>query len=252
MMRANSILVKVLGGVSIFLCAARGQSRQAFEVASIHPAANDTRNTRFDMPGSGRLSVTSVTLRALIRSAWMIQDSQVAGGPGWLDSDRYDIEAKSGGAERIDNAELQRLLQSLLADRFKLQYHWETREQTVYALVADGKDKAWSHLAPNTAAKFTTLNTRDGSGRVRIAGTRVTMEQLARSIGNVLGRIVVDKTGVPGGYDLDLEWDVEPVPDSLSPSVFTVLREKLGLRLETQKAPVKVLVVDHAEKASEN
>jgi uncharacterized protein (TIGR03435 family) len=138
------------------------QSPPGFEVASIRPAVNDGRQTSFDMFEGGRLRVTSVTVLSLIRSAWMLQNSQVTGGPGWLDTDRYDIDAKSGHPERIDTDHLQPLLQSLLADRFALKFHWETRELPVYALVAD---KSGTLLKENRDAPMTILNTRRGEGR---------------------------------------------------------------------------------------
>jgi uncharacterized protein (TIGR03435 family) len=114
----------------------------------------------------------------------------------------------------------------------------------VYALVTD-KNKVV--LKENRDAPMTILNTRRGSGKVRIVGTKVSMEQLARSIGSELGRVVVDKTGLPGGYDVNFEW-ADSEADSLAPSIFTELHEQLGLKL----GPVKVLVVDSAERASAN
>lgn len=237
----RTTLVFIAAGFALSILAQSG-----FEVASIRPAANDSRGTSFDMFEGGRLRVTSVTLYGLIKSAWMLQGSQVA-GPGWLDGDRYDIEAKSGHPERIDTDHLQPLLQKLLADRFALKFHWETREQPVYALVVD---KSGATLKENRDAPITILNTRRWAGTVRIVGTKVSMEQLARSIGTELGRVVVDKTELPGGYDVNFEWEAEPAAESLSPSIFTALREQLGLKLESTKGPVKVLVVDSAQKGS--
>jgi len=243
------IKLRTIFAVAAFAFSILAQSPPAFEVASIRPAVNDGRGTSFDMFEGGRLRVTSVTALGLIKSAWMLQPSQVTGGPGWLDSDRYDIDAKSGHPERIDTDHLQPLLQSLLADRFALKFHWETRELPVYALVTD---KGGAILRENRDAPMTILNTRRGSGKIRIVGTKVSMEQLARSIGSELGRVVVDKTGLPGGYDVNFEWAEEPVGDSLAPSIFTELHEQLGLKLEPAKAPVKVLVIDSAERASAN
>jgi uncharacterized protein (TIGR03435 family) len=234
--------------VAGFALSILAQSPPGFEVASIRPAVNDGRGTSFDMFEGGRLRVSSVTLYGLIKSAWMLQSSQVA-GPAWLDGDRYDIDAKSGHPERIDTDHLQPLLQSLLADRFALKFHWETRELPVYALVVD---KSGAILKENRDAPMTILNTRRGSGKIRIVGTKVSMEELARSIGTELGRVVVDKTEFPGRYDVDFEWEAEPAADSLSPSIFTALREQLGLKLESTKGQVKVLVVDSAQKASPN
>lgn len=224
------------------------QSPPGFEVASIRAAVNDGRGTSFDMFEGGRLRVTSVTLYGLIKSAWMLQSSQVT-GPAWLDDDRYDIDAKSGHPERIDTEHLQPLLQSLLADRFALKFHWETRELPVYALVVD---KSGAILKENRDAPITILNTRRGSGKVRIVGAKISMEELARSIGTELGRMVVDETELPGRYDVNFEWEAETAADSLSPSIFTALREQLGLKLESTNGPVKVLVVDSAQKASPN
>ena len=168
----------------------------------------------------------------------MLQPSQATGGPGWLDTDRYDI----------DTAHLQPLLQNLLADRFALKFHWETRDLPVYALVTDNSKAVFKE---NRDAPITVLNTRTGSGKIRIVGTKVSMEQLARSIGSEMGSVVVDKQGLPGGYDVNLEWS-HSESGSLAPSIFTELHEHLGLKLEPAKAPVKVLVVDSAEKATAN
>ena len=197
----------------------------------------------------GRLRVSSVTVYSLIKSAWLIQSSQVSGGPGWLDTDRFDIDAESGLPHRIGREELKSLLQSLLADRFALKFHWESREQPVYALLSG---KNGPKLTENYDAAFTTLNSSHGAGNVRVYGTKVSMTQLAGYIGDELGRIVVDKTGLSAGYDLSLEWDPQPSADSTRPSIFAALGEQLGLRLESQKAPVKVLVIDGVQKPSEN
>jgi uncharacterized protein (TIGR03435 family) len=234
--------------LALSLCGV-AQKPQSFEVASIHPVTAPIRNTSFDMFEGGRLRVSSVTVYSLIKAAWLIQSSQVAGGPDWLNVDRYDIDAKSGTPGRIGKEALKELLQSLLADRFALRVHWETREQPAYALMT-GKNGA--KLTENHDAAFTTLNSSHGFGNVRVYGTKVTMTQLAGYIGDEIGRIVVDKTDLSGGYDLTLEWDPEPSADSSRPSIFAALQEQLGLRLESRKAPVQVLVVDSVQKASEN
>ena len=90
------------------------------------------------------------------------------------------------------------------------------------------------------------------SGTVRIVGTKVTMEELARSIGTELGRVDLDKTELPGGYDVNFEWTAEPAAGSWAPSIFTALRQQPGLKLESTKGPVKVLIVDSAQKPSPN
>jgi uncharacterized protein (TIGR03435 family) len=161
--RCLTIFTAAVFTMAGFALSILAQSPPGFEVASIRPAVNDGRGTSFDMCEGRRLRVSSVTLYGLIKSAWMLQSSQVA-GPAWLDGDRYDIDAKSGRPERIDTDHLQPLLQSLLAERFALKFHWETWELPVYALAVD---KSGAILKENRDAPITILNTpgdRERSG----------------------------------------------------------------------------------------
>jgi uncharacterized protein (TIGR03435 family) len=141
------------------------------------------------------------------------------------------------------------MIQNLLADRFSLKFHRENREQPVYALVLA---KGGARLKANSDGGVGATNTSVRPGKSRMDGTAVSMELLAGYIGNRLGQIVVDKTGLSGGYDFTLEWSPDQAADSSAPSLVTALREQLGLRLEWQKSPVEVLVIDTLEKPSEN
>jgi len=225
---------------------ARAQTSPVFEVASIHPNLSGSDGSVIDLPESGRLRVTNATLKTLIRFAYLIQNDQIVGGPKWLDSDRYDIEAKT--ARPISESQEPALMQNLLADRFRLRVHRERRELTVYDLM---QAKSGPLFKESTSAS-SSIHTNRGPGKSRISVTRITLDQVAGMVGKQMGRIIQNKTGLRGYYDLTLEWDPDQTADSTVPSIFSALQEQLGLRLESQKGMVDVLAIDSAEKASKN
>ena len=239
----------------------------SFEVASIklNKSGSGGSSTHFN---HGRFLGTNIGIKGLIQyEAYKIPEPQILGGPEWLNSERFDIEAKVDeattaqleklGQEERDQLE-QQLMQQLLADRFKLSVHWETKDQPVYALVVA---KGGAKLTP---AKDTSRNSGTSSNRGNLKATNVTMARLAETLTRIqnreLGRIVVDKTGIEGRYDLTLQWTPEDGSSSNAsndsgnsgPSIFTALQEQLGLKLESSKGPVKTLVIDHVEQPSEN
>jgi len=225
------------------------QTPASFEVASVRPDRSGSLNTQINLMEGGRLSITNASLKTLIRNAYGLQAFQFDGGPGWLDTDMYDIEAKTGRAEKITEAQLPALLQTLLADRFHLKVHWESREAAVYALLID---KGGLKMKASSSDEVPSGDTGRGVNRMHIKGVALPVSFLAQNLGNRLGRIVIDKTGLTGKYDFAIEWDPQSDAESTGPSLFTVLKEQLGLRLETQKGHMDVLVVDSAEKASDN
>jgi uncharacterized protein (TIGR03435 family) len=226
---------------------ARAQS-PAFEVASIRPNLSGGANTQINISG-GRLTVTNGSLKTLIRNAYGILGFQLAGEPRWIDTDMYDIVATTGGSEKISADQLKPLLQNLLADRFALKVHWETRETSVYALMVD---KNGPKFKESSGTQEPGINTSKGSGKGRMRGTREPISILASNLGNQLGAIVLDKTDLQRAYDWTLEWSLDPTVDSTEPSLFTALREQLGLRLNSQKGPMETLVIDSVKKPSEN
>lgn len=235
------------GGIALlFLWSARAQS---FEVASIRRNLSGGLNTQINISDGGRVTMTNASLKTLIRNAYGILSFQLAGEPSWIDTEMYDISAKTGGSEKISEDQFRLLLQNLLADRFALKVHRETRESTLYALVVD---KGGPKFKASSGEGKPGMNTRKGSEKATMTGTAETMAVLASNLGNQLGRFAMDKTGLAGAYDFTLEWDLQSTADSTGPSLFTALREQLGLRLESQKGPVEVLAIDNAEKASEN
>jgi len=239
-------------GIAILacVCAAAGQRSPAFEAASIHPNPSGEEGSVVNFPDTGRLGVTNATLKTLICAAWGVQNDQIVGGPKWLDTDRYNIEAKTAGRIRPDRE--QPLMQDLLIDRFRLRVHRETRELTAYALRVA---KNGPLFKPNTSGS-SSIHTSHGPGKSRITVTGIPVGQFAGMLGKQLGRIVVDQTGLRGNYDFSLQWDPDQTADSpvasIGPSLFTALQEQMGLRLESQKTRGEVLAIDSAEKASEN
>jgi bla regulator protein BlaR1 len=257
-----------------------------FEVASIKPAAPDQHGTFIRASPGGRLDIQNMPLKELIVLAWRVQPFQLSGGPSWIESAHYDISAKSEGNPKQEENFL--MVQSLLVDRFQLKIHHETKELPVYALVVANKDgKIGPQLIESKEGSCTQFDPSKpppppepgkppalGCGGMwmgpdRINAVGIPISQLSPVLSRMLGRTVVDKTGLTAKYDVKAQWTPdqnqlqalgggappgEPVPqfDPNGPSIFTALQEQLGLKLESQKGPVDILVIDHVEKPSEN
>jgi uncharacterized protein (TIGR03435 family) len=255
-------MIKPMIGVSLAVVMAFAQNPPAFDAASVKPNTSGTGG--FSMGTShGRLTASNVPVRTLILKGFHAKDFQVTGGPGWLETERYDVVAKTENTSISDN-DLWLLLQPLLEDRFKLRFHRETKQLPVYSMtVAKGGPKMKPHVGDDEP----TMSGRMGSGKASLAGTRTSMARLADTLGEHTDRIVVDSSGLKGAYDFKLDWAQEDShePAGLSmlsslqeglglagPSIFTALQEQLGLKLEPAKGPVQIIVIDSAEKASAN
>jgi uncharacterized protein (TIGR03435 family) len=233
---------------------AAADARPAFEVATIKPAAAGRDGGRVrTLPGGQTFIASNVALKNLIMTAYSVRADQISGGPGWTSADGYDIEAKAGQA--VGPAELLLMLQSLLADRFKLILRDEKKVQPVYALILE---KAVPNLKRNKDGSESLLFPT-GVGQYR--ATDVSMPYLAWTLSRFpdVGRVVIDRTGLPGGYDFDLRFTMTPVgqnpadaPPEAGPSVFTALKEQLGLKLEPAREAVDFFIIDRAERPSEN
>jgi uncharacterized protein (TIGR03435 family) len=241
----------VLGAVGQLLSnGAYAQPLQRFEVASIRPSqAAPGAGTSVNLFEGGRIRILNEPIKLLVRQAFRVQDSQIVGGPAWLDTDRYDIEAKTGSPEKVSPDQIGALMQNLLAERFGLTFHRETREMPILALVAA---KGGPKLKPKADGEASGMNTRGGRQEAHLVATATSMELLAGYVGNRLNRIVVDKTGLIDSYDFTLDWSSEEASDSRLPALITALREQLGLSLESQKSPEPVLVIDRLSHPSEN
>lgn len=234
--------------------------KAAFEVASIR-AANQDGNVDIDAV-KGHFAAHNVTLKRLAALAYEIDPRQISGGPGWVDSDSYDINAKVP-EEFVSQTHqlLPQMIQSLLADRFQLAIHREPREASGYALVVDKKGPKMER------AKTDAKNPGFHSGNTHLTAENVTMEGLANHLSRNrdIGKIIVDKTGLTGRFDFELNWTPErlalkpeasflgePKTSDDRPSIFTALQEQLGLKLESVKVPFSAVVIDRAEKPEEN
>lgn len=247
-----------------------------FDVASIKPAGGDPCMCINTTPG-GRVHATSMTLKFLIEMVYQVQDFQVSGGPPWFDSVRYDIDAKTDAPAQV--SEVHVMLQQLLADRFQLAFHRETRELPVYALLLARKDgKLGSGMVESKEGSCTPPdptkpseasgkpNCGQGWGSARmLRSSSVQVEYLATSLSRLLRTKVIDQTSLTGKYDITLDWAPDEriafslPPDAAKaaaesglPDLFGALQQQLGLKLESHKNSVEVLVIDHAEKPSEN
>ena len=277
----------------------REEAEPAFEVASVTANRSGDPAASFGGRPGGQLIVRNNTLRNIIRNTYGLQNFQIVGGPDWMDSDRFDIVAKTADpapqapiiAEpapqaRITNdvpqAKLLQMARSLLADRFRLVVHTETRDLPIYALVmarSDGRPgpqlrpaavdcaamlaaaRAGGAPLPRApAGKRPICGMQTAPGRMMAGG--YALPDVARNLSNFTGRMVVDKTGLVGTFDLELTWipDQGPGPlligalpnDQNGPSIFTAVQEQLGLKLDSQKGAVEVLVIDDAQRPSED
>ncbi len=247
-----------------------------FEVASVKPGDPDARGVRINFLPGGGLRAENVTLRQMIEFAYDIQNFQLSGGPAWLTTATFQILAKAPqsadardlsqlkDAERRHLGDLVKLrLQALLAERFQLVVRRESKEMPVLGLVVSKNGHKLKESANGDGAKQ-----QMRANRGELTGERATIEMLAGILARRVQRPVLDKTGLKGTYDFTLVWtpdeaegagkpgggpgEASSTSDNSGPSIFTALQEQLGLKLESQKGPVEILVIERAEKPSAN
>jgi uncharacterized protein (TIGR03435 family) len=257
--------------------------RPEFEVASIKLHRTDEGPRGISFSPSGRFAWSRMTLKQLMGSAYAeLPHAQIVGGPGWTDSDRFDIVATSAEALQDMGPDgsprgLFRRLRTLLEDRFRLKTHVESRDLPIYALqtVSSTPTAVGSHLRKTDidceavlrdAAAGRRPNTPEGQqppcsmrlgGPGQLMGHAITMDQVGGVLSGRAGRPVVNRTGLAGNFDVDLKWAAEfpsdaplngaPAPANDGPSIFTAVREQLGLKLEATRARMPVLVIDAAQ-----
>lgn len=247
------------------------RTRPQFEVASIKPNHSGESIMLFQPQPGGRFTASNSSLSLLVRYAYDVKPFQVSGAPDWVRSDRYDIAAQGDGNPGVP--EIRAMLRQLLEDRFRLKYHWDTKIAAGYALLMSKAGKLRESEPGDCPSPLSALNSRPVDppgtpcGDLRNSpghtfGRNLTAAELADSLSFFVGRFVLDKTGLTGKYDIDLQWTPDSVrlqssaspevQDSTGPSIFTALQQQLGLRLETTKAPVKILVIEHVERPDQN
>ncbi len=232
-----------------------------FEVASVKPHPLDDPNGGIS-PHPGGFSAIGIPLKLLIQVAWGLKEYQVAGGPDWITTERYDVLAKAPAGMNPTQQEIKPMLQALLTDRFQLRFHRETRDLPAFALVVakggvklkpSGNDKAQTTLSDEHPFADKGNGPLISVGHGFLMGQRLDMQGLADALGQQSDRAVVNKTGMSGEFDLTLKWSPEAgEKDAAGISLFTAIQEQLGLKLESTKSPVELLVIDSAQKPSPN
>jgi uncharacterized protein (TIGR03435 family) len=267
-------IVLAAAGYGVF---AQTASPPEFQVASVKlNTANPPRHMIRPQPG-GRLITENAPVQLLIQNAYQVQAYQVAGGPAWINSDGYDIEAKPVGEVRT--AEMRLMLQSLLAERFKLAVHRETRQLPVYLVAAakgsfnpprpkeDGCTSALPGAQPPGTFPCGRVGINGAPGGIEMNGRKAPMAEFVRMLASLMGHPVIDHTGFAGEFDLHLTFVPDesleglppgppgvslPPPDPTKPTIFSALQEQMGLKLTSSKGPVEVLVIDHVERPTAN
>ena len=241
------------------------QKAVAFEVASVKPSASHDAVMKIIWP-RGRFSAVNVTTRQFLEAAYKVEPFRVQGGPGWINADRFNVDARIPDDAVIVQARglpaaIGLMMQRLLASRFMFAAHWEQKQRTVYALglakpggqPGPGLRQSHADCAALIAAARQGKPVSDPSvcsvqrapGRL-VAGAYL-MAQLADTLASSLQQVVLDRTGLDGVYDIDLTWAADQTTEA-GPSLFTAVQEQLGLKLQPTKALVDVLVIDHVEK----
>jgi uncharacterized protein (TIGR03435 family) len=244
--------------------------RLVFDTASVKPSPADAGPTHIALPPGGRVDVGNMTLKEMIVSAYGVQPFQVTGGPDWLDAVHYDVSAKASGDTR--RADVLRMLQALLDDRFHMTIRRDTRQLPVYAMTMARKDrkpgpglveaKAGGCLPPDPADPFAVDPERlCGNFELGPDGLTLVSAQigsLAGPLSRLLGRKVIDRTGLAKNFDIHLEWSPDeflamrapngppPAGDTNGPSVFAAFRDRLGIAFRAEKGPVEILVIQGA------
>jgi uncharacterized protein (TIGR03435 family) len=244
---------------------------RSFDVASVKPSAPDARRSLIAMPPGGRLEIGNMSLKEMMVNAWGIQPFQVSGGPGWLDSAHYDISAKGAGEAKREDVLL--MLQSLLADRFQLAFRREIRQLPVYSMVVAGKPGP--KLVPSKEGACTAFDPANpfAVDSMRLCGAfelgpdgltlvGAPLSSLTPRLSRLVGRLVIDKTGLKQNFDIHVEWRPDEFlamqpPDGTprdidGPSIFTVFHKELGLDFRAERGPVEIFMIDRAEKPAGN
>jgi uncharacterized protein (TIGR03435 family) len=253
-------------------CGGLGQapSPPAFEIVSVKRVTPDEERLLpiglFTYPG-GRIRATNYTLRQLIHDAYHVEMHEVIGGPAWVDTDPFVVEAKPpesspsskwvpANFKTAPNDEMRRMLQSLLADRFQLKVHRESRKASVFALVAGGSGHKLKSPADTTAQPFVSFGR---TGPVTAAalsqtfvGRNATMDQLAERLAQHLGRPVSNETRITGNFDFLIEYGATDSQAANAPPLVRAIQDQAGLKLETRPGTIEVVVIDSANRPSAN
>jgi len=244
-----------MAALSVAQTAQKPAANLSYEVSSIKLNNSGSGNSSGDF--GPHLKATNYTLKSLVLLAYRIPEFQLMGGPDWIGTLRFDLEANAAdGVRNLTPEQIFSLLRSLLEDRFQLKVHRETREGAVFNLVVGKNGSRLKETAEKGA--HSSGSGHGGPDVAEMTGTGYSIEDLIRRLADHVDRPIIDKTNLSGKFDFKLTFDPRPLvsADSLNQSVsadiFTALQEQLGLKLESSKGPVEVLVIDSVQKPSEN
>ena len=224
----------------------QAQSPNTFDVVSIKPNRSGAPGSETDTT-PGRVSVINATPLSLLLRAFGVSRFQIVGAPDWVMTERYDVVATVPEGRVLNDQDRQTFFEKMLAERWQLRYHRDTRNLRVYSLVNDGS-KLVQHTGPGEYGMKVEL----AGPRVILRSTRGNMGRLGEILGGYVGNVVTNDTGLGGEYDFTLEWVQDAGSDAPGPSLSTALREQLGLRLVSAEKPAPVVVIDRIERPSEN
>ncbi len=250
----------ILAAATCLMCQEK-PARLTFEVVSLKPSKPGGRGGGIKpLPGGQEYKAENVPVKLMISLMYKVPFRQITGGPGWLDTELFDVDAKADKSYNLDD--LHTMFQNLLADEFKLKFHKEIKEGPVYVLM---QDKGGSKMKISESDRFSDIPIQGGRDFI-ITGKRVPMQYFSWFLGNTLlqrdERPVIDKTGLDKFYDFTLTFAPDLPPDFPKenlpsgfldrPSIFDALKQQLGLKLEAQKGPVEYYVIDHVERPADN
>ena len=224
------------------------QTQDRFEVVSLKPNKSGAPASETDTT-PGRLSLINVTPLSLLLRAFGVSAFQIVEAPDWTRTERYDVVATVAGGRVLDDQARQTFVEKMLIDRWQLRFHRETRNLRIYSLVASNEG---SKLVPHTGPGEYGMKVELAGPRVILRSTRGNMGRLSEILRGYVGAPVTNDTTLAGEYDFTLDWVQDARADDAGPSLFTALREQLGLRLVAAEKPAPVVVIDHIERPTEN
>jgi len=256
------LLAAQLNGPALAAQTATTVNLPAYDVVSIKPNKTGSGSISISID-DGNYEASNVSLKMLVLNAYQLKDNQLEGLPKWADSDRFDIKAKvvepdPAVMKSLTGEQNQMMLRPVLTERFGLTFHREKKVLPVYEMVLAKDGPKFKAMLPEEESSGRTTNGVRAGGmsihNTEMTAVGVPLDSLVRMLSGQLQRIVIDKTGLAGKYDLQLKWtpdDAKPSPDSgadaAPPEIFTALIEQLGLKLQPSKAEVDMFVVDHVE-----
>ena len=224
----------------------RAQSPVGFEVVSIKPNKSGAPGSETDTT-PGRINVINATPLSLLLRAFGVSGFQIVGAPEWVATERYDLVATVPGGRVLNDQDRRPFFEKMLAERWQLRYHRDIRNLRVYSLMNEGS-KLVQHTGPGEYG----MKVERAGPRVILRSTLGNMGRMVEILGGFVGSPVSNDTGLGGQYDFTLEWVQDAAATDAGPTLFTALREQLGLRLVSAEKPTPVVVIDRIERPSEN